>query len=73
MFVCDFDVKDQFLSVILQRFSRVIEFNVMDTLAADEFLDLCDKFSGPVESHFFAYNISEIRLLSTCKGCRKEN
>ena len=48
MFICDFGVKDNFLSVITQRFSCVIDFTAVDPLAVNEFPDLCDELAGPI-------------------------
>ena len=72
IFVYDFGVKDQFIGVIIQLFSRVLEFVAVDPLAVDEFPYLCDELSGPFESRFFASDVSEIRLLCTYEGCRNE-
>ena len=68
MFVCDFGVKGQFLSVIIQRFYLFFEFTTVEPLAVYEFPDLCDELSGLFESHFFASYVSEIHLLCTYKG-----
>ena len=66
VFVCDFGVKDQFIGVIAQRLSRVIEFTEVEPLSVDEFPDLRDELDGPFGSHFFASDVSEICLLFTC-------
>ena len=42
VFVCDFVVDDQFLGVIAQRFPRMLEFDVVELLSVDEFIDFCD-------------------------------
>ena len=68
MFICDFGIEDQFLGVIIQRFSCVLEFTTVEPLAVNECLDLCDELAGPFESPFFASYLSEILLLCTCKG-----
>ena len=47
VFVCDFGSGDHFVGMISQRLSLVIDFSVMDPLAVDEFLDLCDELVGP--------------------------
>ena len=52
MFICDFYVKDQFLGVIIQRFSCVLEFTAVDTLSVNEFIYLWDEFACPFESRF---------------------
>ena len=54
MSICDFGVKDQFLSIIVQIFSCVFEFDVMGPLAINEFPDLCDDLAGLFESRYFA-------------------
>ena len=55
-----------FLCVIVQRFSRVLDFTVLEPLAVDDFIYLCGKLAGPFESRFFASDVSEIRLLCMC-------
>ena len=52
MLICDFGVKDRFVGVIIQRFSLLLEFTVVETLAVNEFLDSCDELVGPFESDF---------------------
>ena len=63
MLVCDFGVKYQFLGVIVQQLSCVLEFTAVEPMSVDEFPDFCDELAGPFESHFFAFYVSEIRLL----------
>ena len=46
MFLCDFGVDDQFLGMIVQRFSLMLEFTVVEPLTVDEFPDLCDDLTG---------------------------
>ena len=72
VFICNFRVKDQFLGVIMQHFSCVLEFTAVNPLAINEFPDFCDKSVGPFESPFFASCVSEIRLLCTYEGFRNE-
>ena len=72
VFVCDFGVKDQLLGVIVQRFSCVLEFNLLEPLDVDEFPDLCEELTGQFESCSFASYVSEIRLLCMCEGYRNE-
>ena len=52
MLICDFGVKYQFLGVIIQHLSCMLEFTAVDPLAINEFLDLCAELDGPFESHF---------------------
>ena len=52
MLICDFGVKYQFLVVIIQHLSCMLEFTAVDPLAINEFLDLCAELDGPFESHF---------------------
>ena len=47
--------------MIVQRLSCVLGFSEVETLAVDEFPDLCD-VAGPFESHCFASYVSEIRF-----------
>ena len=63
MFVCDFGVKDQFFGVIIQRFSCVLEFTAVETLALKEFPYLCDELADQFESRIFASYVSKIHLL----------
>ena len=72
MFACDFGVNDQIFGVIIQRFSRMLEFTVVEPLAVDEFPYFCDELAGPFESCFSASYVSEICLLCTCEGFRNE-
>ena len=48
LFASDFGVEDQFLGVITQRLSRVLEFDAVGSLFVDEFPDLCDELTGPL-------------------------
>ena len=66
----NFRVDNQFLGVIVQYLSNVLEFTVVDPLAIDEFTDLCDELAGPFESRSFDSDVSEISLLCTCEVCR---
>ena len=52
VFVCDFGVEDQFLGVIGQRFSCVLDFTVVELLTIDESSDLCDELTGSFQSNF---------------------
>ena len=52
MFVCDLGADDQFLGVIVQCFSRLLEFDRVETLSADEYPYLCDELTGPFYSRF---------------------
>ena len=52
MFIDHFGVENQFLGVIIQRFSCVLEFTAVDPLDVNEFRDLCDELAGPIESRF---------------------
>ena len=72
MFVCDFGVNNRLLGVIVECFSPVLEFTTVYPLSVYEFPDLCDKLAGPFDSCFCASDVSEIRLLCVCKGCRNE-
>ena len=72
VFIYHFGLENQFLGVIIQRFSCVLEFTAVDPLDVNEFRDLCDELAGPIESRFFAYYVSEIRLLCTCEGFRND-
>ena len=47
VFFYDFGIKDKLFGVIIQRFSRVIEFTLVDLLYVDEFPNLCDELAGP--------------------------
>ena len=47
IFVYDFGVKDHFLGVIAQFFSRVLEFTAVEPLSVDEYPYLCDELDGP--------------------------
>ena len=47
MFVCDFGVDDQFLGAIVQRFPCMLEFDMVELLSVDEFIDFCDELAGP--------------------------
>ena len=47
VFVCDFGVEDQFLGVIIQRFSHMLDFTVVEPLSVYEFPDLCDELASP--------------------------
>ena len=47
MFFCYFGVEGQFLGVIVQRLSCVLEFTAVDPLSVYEFPDFCDEFTGP--------------------------
>ena len=47
MFVCDFGVEDQFLGVIVQCFSCVLEFTAGEPLSVYDFPYLCDDLAGP--------------------------
>ena len=58
VFICDISVKYQFFGVIIQSFSCVIEFTAVETLAINEFSDLCDELAGQFESRFFAFYVS---------------
>ena len=73
MFVCDFDVEDQFLGVIIQRFSCVIKFTAVEPLALNEFPYLCDELDDPFESRIFASHVSEIHLLCLCEVLSNES
>ena len=70
MFIYDLSVKDQFLGVIIQKLSYMIEFTAVETFSINEFPYLCDELAGPFEYRFFASCVSEIILLCTCKGFR---
>ena len=72
MFVCDFVIKYQFLGLIVQRFSHVLDFTTATLFSVDEFPDLCNELNGTFRSHFFALGVSEIRLLCTCEGCSND-
>ena len=72
VFVCDIDVEDQFLCIIVQRFYHVLEFNAVDPLSVDESRDLCDDLTGLFKPNFFASDVSKIRLLCTHMGCRND-
>ena len=72
VFSCNFGVDDQFLGMIVQRLSRVLEFTAVNLFSADKFPDLYDELAGPFEPRFFAFCVSEIRLMCTCEGCRNE-
>ena len=52
VFVCDLGADDQFLGVIVQCFSCLLEFDRVETLSADEYPDLCDELTGPFYSRF---------------------
>ena len=52
VFVCDFGVKGNFIEVIFQRLSHVLEFTAVDPLSVVDFTDLCYELTGPYESHF---------------------
>ena len=52
MFICDIGFEDQFLGVIIQRFSCVLEFTKVEPLAVNEFPYLCGELAGPFKSHF---------------------
>ena len=52
MFVCDFIVKYQFLSFIVQHLLGMLEFTTVEKLDIDEFPDLCHELAGPFESRF---------------------
>ena len=58
MFVYDFGGGYQFLGVIVQRLSCVIEFTTEEPLYVDKFPDLCDELAGPFESRFLASYVS---------------
>ena len=73
MFVCDIDVKNQFLGVILQCFYGIIEFTAVKPLFVDEYPYLCDELTVSFYSHFFASNMSEILLLCMFKGCGNDS
>ena len=47
MFLCDFNVKYQFLGVISQSFYHMLEFTDVEPLSAYESPDLCDELAGP--------------------------
>ena len=47
VFVCDFNVDDQFIVVIVKGFYRVLEFNAVEPSSVYEFPDLCDELTGP--------------------------
>ena len=68
MFVYNFVVKDQFLGVIVQCFSRMLGFTAIEPLSVDESPYLCDELTGPLFP-FFSSDVIEIRLLCTCEGC----
>ena len=70
MFICDFGNVNNFLSVIIQHFSCMLEFTAVEPLSVNEFPYLCDELAGPFEYRFFASCVSEIILLCTCKGFR---
>ena len=53
MLVWYFGIEYQFLGVIIQPLSCVFEFTAVESLAIDEFTDLCDELAGPFESRFF--------------------
>ena len=72
VFICDFGIEDQFLGVIIQRFSLVLQFTAVNPLALNEFTDLCDELAVPLESCFIDSYVSEISVLCTCNGFRNE-
>ena len=72
MFICDFGVEHQFLSIIVYPLSRVFEFSTVESLAVNEFPGLCDELAGPFESRSFASYMCEIFLLCTCKVIKNE-
>ena len=72
VFICDFGIEDQFLGVLIQRFSLVLQFTEVNPLALNYFTDLCDELAGSLEACFIDSYVSEISLLCTCKGFRNE-
>ena len=72
MFIRDFGIENQFLSIIVQHLYCVFEFNAVEPLTVNNFPDLCDELAGTFESCYFYSYMCEIRLLCTCEGFRNE-
>ena len=49
MFINDFFIEDKLISIIVQHFSCVFMFTMVEPLAVNEFTDLCDELASPFE------------------------
>ena len=72
VFICDVNVEDQLLGIIIQCFSCMFEFTVVYPLAVNEFPYFCDELAGSFESRSFASYMCEIFVLCTYEGFRNE-
>ena len=73
MFIYDFGVEDQFLSVIIQHSYRVFNFTAVEPLDVDNFPDLCDESARTFEYRFFASDVSEISFFAYVRGMKEKN